>query len=39
LELFAAREIVHAHEGTVTVDNVPGAGLVFHLYFPIPGSQ
>lgn len=39
LELFAAREIVHEHEGTVTVDNVPGAGLGFHLYFPIPGSQ
>ena len=36
LELFAVREIVHAHEGAVTVDVVPGAGLVFHLYFPIP---
>jgi nitrogen-specific signal transduction histidine kinase len=38
LELFAAREIVHAHGGAVTVGMVPGAGLVLHLYFPIPDS-
>ncbi len=38
LELFAAREIVHAHDGAVTVDLVPGGGFVFHLYFPIPDS-
>lgn len=38
LELFAAREIAHAHEGAVTVDMVPGDGFVFHFYFPIPDS-
>jgi nitrogen-specific signal transduction histidine kinase len=36
LELFAVREIVHAHEGTITVDSAPGEGTVFRLYFPVP---
>ena len=39
LELFAAREIVHAHEGAITVDSAPGEGTVFHLYFPIPSND
>jgi len=36
LELFVVREIVHAHEGTITVASVPGEGTVFRIYFPIP---
>jgi len=36
LELFAAREIVHAHEGAITVDSAPGEGTVFRLYIPVP---
>jgi nitrogen-specific signal transduction histidine kinase len=39
LELFAVREIVHAHEGTITVDSAPGEGTVFRLYFPVPESD
>lgn len=39
LELFAVREIVHAHEGTITVDSAPGAGTVFKIYFPIPAND
>jgi nitrogen-specific signal transduction histidine kinase len=38
LELFTVREIVHAHEGTITVDSAPGEGTVFRLYFPIPAN-
>jgi nitrogen-specific signal transduction histidine kinase len=36
LELFAVREIVHAHEGTITAASMPGEGTVFRIYFPIP---
>jgi len=39
LELFAVREIVHAHEGAITVDSAPGEGTVFRLYFPVPESD
>jgi nitrogen-specific signal transduction histidine kinase len=39
LELFAVREIVHAHEGTITVASVPGEGTVFRIYFPIPPEE
>ena len=34
MELFAMREIVHAHEGEVTVTSTAGEGTVFQLYFP-----
>jgi nitrogen-specific signal transduction histidine kinase len=39
LELFAVREIVHAHEGAITVDSAPGEGTVFRLYFPVPENE
>jgi nitrogen-specific signal transduction histidine kinase len=39
LELFTVQEIVHAHEGTITVDSAPGEGTVFRLYFPVPGNE
>jgi len=38
LELFAAREIVHAHGGEITVASAPGEGTVFQLYFPSPAN-
>lgn len=39
LELFAAREIVHAHEGEITVASAPGEGTVFQIYFPVPPQR
>jgi signal transduction histidine kinase len=39
LELFAVREIVHAHEGAITVDSAPGEGTVFRIYFPVPADD
>jgi nitrogen-specific signal transduction histidine kinase len=39
LELFAVREIAHAHEGAITVDSAPGEGTVFHLYIPVPENE
>ena len=39
LELFAVREIVHAHEGAITVDSAPGEGTVFRIYFPAPADD
>ncbi len=36
LELFAVREIVHAHEGEITVASAPGEGTVFQIYLPVP---
>jgi nitrogen-specific signal transduction histidine kinase len=35
LELFTVREIVHAHDGEITVHSVSGEGTVFQLYFPV----
>ena len=39
LELFAVREIVHAHEGEITVASAPGEGTVFQIYFPVPSND
>ena len=39
LELFTVQEIVHAHEGAITVDSAAGEGTVFRLYFPVPGNE
>lgn len=35
LELFAVREMVHAHGGAITVDSAPTDGTVFRIYFPV----
>ena len=35
LELFAIREIVHAHHGEIIVESEPGHGVAFHIYLPL----
>lgn len=34
LELFLARETIHAHQGELLAESEPGRGLAFHLYLP-----
>ncbi len=34
LELFLARETIHAHHGEIVTESEPGQGLTFHLYLP-----
>lgn len=36
LELFLVQQIVHEHDGVVTVDSTPGKGSSFQIFFPIP---
>ena len=35
IELFTARETIHAHHGEIVADSEPGHGLAFHIYLPI----
>lgn len=34
LELFFAREIIHAHRGEIVAESEPNHGLTFHIYLP-----
>jgi len=34
LELFLARETIHAHQGDLVAESLPGHGLAFHLLLP-----
>lgn len=36
LELFSAREVIHAHHGRITANSAPGQGLTFIIHLPIP---
>ncbi|MFZ6030331.1 MAG: ATP-binding protein [Chloroflexota bacterium] len=38
LGLFICRQLVQAHQGTLTVESVLGQGTTFHIYLPSPGS-
>ncbi len=35
LELFSARETIHAHHGELVAESEPGHGLAFHIYLPV----
>ena len=35
LELFLAREIIHAHHGEIIAESQLGHGLAFHIYLPV----
>jgi signal transduction histidine kinase len=35
LELFLARETIHAHQGELLAQSQPGQGLAFHLFLPV----
>jgi two-component system cell cycle sensor histidine kinase/response regulator CckA len=37
IELFTAREVIHAHHGEILAESEPGHGLAFHIYLPIAG--
>jgi signal transduction histidine kinase len=37
VELFTAREVIHAHLGEILAESEPGHGLAFHIYLPIAG--
>jgi signal transduction histidine kinase len=39
LGLAIARELVEAHGGTITAENVPSGGLVFNIRIPLSGVQ
>jgi PAS domain S-box-containing protein len=36
LELFIVQQIVHEHDGEVTVESTPGKGSIFQIHFPVP---
>ena len=38
LELFMARETIHAHLGEIVAESEPGHGLAFHIYLPVSPS-
>ena len=35
LELFLARETIHAHQGEIVAESKTGHGLAFHIYLPV----
>ena len=37
IELFTARETIHAHHGEILAESEPGHGLAFHIYLPVAG--
>jgi nitrogen-specific signal transduction histidine kinase len=37
IELFTAREVIHAHHGEILAESEPGHGLAFHIYLPVAG--
>jgi signal transduction histidine kinase len=39
LGLAIARELVEAHDGTISARNVPSGGLVFDIRIPLPGAD
>jgi signal transduction histidine kinase len=34
LEMFVARETIHAHQGEIIVESGLGQGTAFHMYLP-----